>query len=94
MATWIWVNIGLGNRLLPDGTNPLPEPMLSYHEVPWHSSKAIVIKWFEDTYQQNNVENAFSKSNLDLPGINELILNDRPRLKSSWYSRMIIQYNE
>ena len=25
----IWVNIGLGNGLLPDGTKPLPEPMLA-----------------------------------------------------------------
>ena len=26
-----WVNIGSGNGLLPDGTKPLPEPMLTYH---------------------------------------------------------------
>ena len=26
MATQIWVNIGSGNGLLPDGTKPLPEP--------------------------------------------------------------------
>ena len=26
MATKIWVNIGSGNGLLPDGTEPLPEP--------------------------------------------------------------------
>ena len=31
MATHIWVNIGSGNGLLPAGTKPLPEPMLSYH---------------------------------------------------------------
>ena len=31
MATKIWVNIGSGNGLLPDGTEPLPEPMLTYH---------------------------------------------------------------
>ena len=30
MVTWISVNIGLGNGLLPDGTKPLPEPMLTY----------------------------------------------------------------
>ena len=28
MATGIWVNIGSGNGWLPDGTKPLPEPML------------------------------------------------------------------
>ena len=31
MVTQIWVNIGSGNGLLPDGTKPLPEPVLSYH---------------------------------------------------------------
>ena len=34
-AIWwqdIWVNIGSGNGLLPDGTKPLPEPMLTYHQ--------------------------------------------------------------
>ena len=29
MTTEIWVNIGSGNGLLPDGTKPLPEPMLN-----------------------------------------------------------------
>ena len=33
MATKISFNIGLGNGLLPDGTKPLPEPMLTYHQV-------------------------------------------------------------
>ena len=32
MATEIWVNIGSGNGLLPDGTKPLSEPMLIYHQ--------------------------------------------------------------
>ena len=27
----IWVNIGLGNGLLPDGTKPLPEPSLIHY---------------------------------------------------------------
>ena len=26
---WLWANIDLGNGLFPDGTNPLPEPMLT-----------------------------------------------------------------
>ena len=30
MATEIWVNIGSCNGLLPDGTKPLPEPMLTW----------------------------------------------------------------
>ena len=32
MVTQIWVNIGSGNGLLPDGSKPLPEPMLTYHQ--------------------------------------------------------------
>ena len=35
MVTEIWVNIGSGNGLLPDGTKPLPEPMLTYHQKGW-----------------------------------------------------------
>ena len=31
MATLIFVNTGSGNGLLPVGTKPLPEPMLTYH---------------------------------------------------------------
>ena len=29
MALQTWVNIGSGNGLVPDGTKPLPEPMLT-----------------------------------------------------------------
>ena len=32
MVTEILDNIGSGNGLLPDGTKPLPEPMLTYHQ--------------------------------------------------------------
>ena len=32
MAREIWVDIGSGNGLLPDGTKPLPEPMLTSHQ--------------------------------------------------------------
>ena len=28
-SMYIWVSIGLGSGLLPDGTKPLPEPMLT-----------------------------------------------------------------
>ena len=33
MAIEIWVNISSGNGLLPDGTKPLPEPMLTFHNL-------------------------------------------------------------
>ena len=32
MVTYIWVNIGSGIGLLPKGTEPLPEQMLTYHQ--------------------------------------------------------------
>ena len=32
MATEIWVNFGSGNGLLPDGTKPLPESVLTDHQ--------------------------------------------------------------
>ena len=33
MASEIWVNIGSGNGLLPGGTKPLPEPMLTNQQL-------------------------------------------------------------
>ena len=32
-ASMNWTNIGSGNELLPDGTKPLPEPMLTYRQL-------------------------------------------------------------
>ena len=32
LATSIYVNTGSCNGLLPDGTKPLPEPVLTYHQ--------------------------------------------------------------
>ena len=40
MATQIWINIGSGNGLLPDGTKPLPEPMLTSH---W--CRSVTVTW-------------------------------------------------
>ena len=37
MVPWIWVNTGTGNGLLPEGTKPLPEPMLTWDH--WHPSQ-------------------------------------------------------
>ena len=37
MMTWIWVNIGSGNGLLPDNTKQLPEPI---SEGLWHSPES------------------------------------------------------
>ena len=39
-VTWIWVNISSGNGLLPDGTKPLPEPMLTCHQM-----RSVAFTW-------------------------------------------------
>ena len=46
MATYIWDNIGLGYGLLPDGTKPLPEPMLTSDQsgsmtFTWEQSRRV-----------------------------------------------------
>ena len=33
MVAEIWVNIGSGNGLLPDGTKPFPKPVLTDHHL-------------------------------------------------------------
>ena len=33
MTSWNLVNIGSDNALLPDGTKPLPEAMLTYGQL-------------------------------------------------------------
>ena len=33
MVPWKWLNLAPGNGLVPDGTKPSPEPMLTYHFV-------------------------------------------------------------
>ena len=59
MVTKICVNIGLGNSLLPDGSKPLPETMLSYHQ--WGSGTIIWGKFHKSKYQCNQ-SNCISNS--------------------------------
>ena len=40
-------NIGSGNGLVPDGTKPLPEPMLIYHQ--WGPLELIWVNFTRDT---------------------------------------------
>ena len=65
MATAIWVNTGPGNGLLPDGTKPLPESMLTYHQhiVQWYPSES---NFTRDTPAINHwikLENYFPEAN-------------------------------
>ena len=52
MATEIWVNIGSGNGLLPDGTKPLPEPMLTDYQ--WGSETFILWQFHKRCLNQQS----------------------------------------
>ena len=56
-----WVNIGSGNGLLPDGTKPLPEPILTYHQ------RALSLEDLKISISKIT----FLESHSDLPGANE-----------------------
>ena len=62
-----WVNIGSGNGLLPDGTKPLPEPMLTGHH--W-SPVASILGQFHNRcfcHQPLTFENYISKISFKFP---------------------------
>ena len=63
MATEIWVNIGSGNGLLPDGTKPLPEPMLTAHQ--WSPVTFILGQFYKRSLNHQSpkdlLENYMSK---------------------------------
>ena len=44
MASGILASISSGNSLLPDGTKPLPKPMLTYHPFRIHSRMVFTLK--------------------------------------------------
>ena len=58
IATYTWVTIASDNGLLPDGTKPLPEPMLTLiSEVLWHSLESNFTVSVEATILHNEFEN-------------------------------------
>ena len=77
MATEIWVNIGLGNGLLPDGTKPLPKPMLTDHQ--WSPSdihtKAISQKMPLTSITKICLKITHLKLHSNFPGANELTVS-------------------
>ena len=73
MATEIWVNIGSGNGLVPDGTKPLPEPMLTDHQ----KSTDIHIRVISQKMSQPSIikiclKITCLKLHSNFPGANEL----------------------
>ena len=75
MATEIWVNIGSGNGLLPDGTNPLPEPMLTDHQ--WSPSDIHIRAISQEMPQPSSIKICLKITYLNFhsnfPWVNELI---------------------
>ena len=69
-----WVNIGSGNGLLPDGTKPLPEPMLTDHQ--WSPVTFILGQFHKRCLNHQSLKSVWKlrlKFNSNLPGANELI---------------------
>ena len=63
--------IGSGNGLVPDGTKPLPEPMLTYHQ-----QGPVAFTWVQKIPQPSVTEISWTMTYLkfcsNLPGANEL----------------------
>ena len=76
MATEIWVNIGSGNGLIPDGTKPLPEPMLTDEQWSPVTFNFIAGQFHKRclNHQSNLFENYMSENiSSKFPGANELM---------------------
>ena len=75
MVTEILVNIGSGNGLLPDGTKPLPEPMLTDHQL---SPVTFILGQFHKRFLNQellkiHLKITYLKFHSNFPGANELI---------------------
>ena len=74
MATEIWVNIGSGNGLLPNGTKPLPEPMVDLSSVEFcgiHLTTILLLALKVSIHEMSS-KITFLKLQPHLPGANEL----------------------
>ena len=74
MPTGIWVKIGSGNGLLPDGTKPLPEPMLTDHQMKSSDIhiRAISLELPQPSITTIHLKITYLKLHLNSPGTNEL----------------------
>ena len=60
MTTQILVNIGSGNGLLPDGTKPLPDSMLTYRKSGPVTYKGNFTKDTPAVIHENQLQFAFN----------------------------------
>ena len=85
MATQIGVNIGSGNGLLPDGTKPLPEPMLTLRSCGIHP-KSITQGMLKTFILGMSFKIINLSSQLHLPGTSELKETTHPQLDLTNYT--------
>ena len=73
MEIQIWDNIGSGNGLLPDGTKPLPAPMLILiSEVLWHLPESYFTASVQTTIPYDDFRKITRLKLIShLPGANE-----------------------
>ena len=71
---WTWVNIGPGYSLLPEGTKPLPEPMLTIHK--WGLVKFTWVQFWqgliEESIPKMSLKITILRLQLYIPGANKL----------------------
>ena len=72
MAKENWVNIGSGNGLLADGTKPLPEPMLCFHQWVDVHLRGNLKEIFQSPIVKISLKINYLKFHSDLQGTNEL----------------------
>ena len=87
MVAEIWVNIVSDSGLLPNGTKPLPEPMLTDHL--WSLVTFILGKFHKRCLSHQSLKSIL-KFHSNFPSANELILLAKTSAhlysKHSWYS--------
>ena len=87
----IWVNIGSDHGLLPDGTKPLPKPMLTFLQLtrtPWQSPDGSFMKKTQTKITKISLKITYLKFDLNFPGANELIY---PMCARNWPNSQILQ---
>ena len=73
MVKEVWVIFDSGNGLLPGGTKPLPEPMLTDHQ--WSPVTCILGKFYEILYPsitKSCLKVTYLKFHSNFPRVNEL----------------------
>ena len=76
-------DLGSGCGLLPDGTKPLPELIIS--KFLWYSAEDLIIRNLKIPISKARLKITFLKSHYDLPGANE------SSVVNEWYGPQLVQ---